>query len=154
MTTSKESRKIVAAVVGLGQSLGITTVAEGIETEEQDEMLLWLGCDQGQGWHYGRPVVAADLPGVMSARRERKPPRRAVENMQHRRSLSEFDLLPATRLAQLRAVYDGAPVGLAFLDRDTRYVALNRAGRNERAADGGASRKDREGDDSRDVAHR
>jgi PAS domain S-box-containing protein len=46
--------------------------------------------------------------------------------MQHRRSLSEFDVLPTTRLAQLRAVYDGAPVGLAFLDREMRYVTLNR----------------------------
>jgi len=126
MTRSKESRKIVAAVVGLGQSLGITTVAEGIETEAQDEMLLWLGCDRGQGWLYGRPVPAADLPGVLAARRERKPPRHAVEGMQHRQSLSEFDVLPATRLAQLRAVYDGAPVGLAFLDCDMRYVTLNR----------------------------
>src|SRR5665213_553617 len=126
MTRSKESRKIVAAVVGLGQSLGIVTVAEGIETEDQDEMLLWLGCDHGQGWFYGRPVPAADLPGVVAARRERKPARHSVENMQHRRSLSEFDLLPETRLAQLRAVYDGAPVGLAFLDREMRYVTLNR----------------------------
>ncbi len=126
MTTSKESRKIVAAVVGLGQSLGIATVAEGIETKEQDEMLLWLGCDQGQGWLYGRPVPAADLSGVVAAKRERKPLRHAVEGMQHRHSLSEYDLLPATRLAQLRAVYDGAPVGLAFLDREMRYVTLNR----------------------------
>jgi len=126
MTTSKESRKIVAAVVGLGQSLGITTVAEGIETKAQDEMLLWLGCDQGQGWLYGRPVPAEELLGVVAAKRERKPLRHAVEGMQHRHSLSDFDLLPATRLAQLRAVYDGAPVGLAFLDRDMRYVTLNR----------------------------
>lgn len=127
MMTSKESRKIVAAVVGLGQSLGITTVAEGIETDEQDEMLLWLGCDRGQGWLYGYPVPATDLPGVVAAAgRQRKEPRHAVEGMQHRRSLSEFDVLPTTRLAQLRAVYDGAPVGLAFLDREMRYVTLNR----------------------------
>jgi EAL domain-containing protein (putative c-di-GMP-specific phosphodiesterase class I) len=43
MIQRRESRKIVAAVVGLGQSLGLTTVAEGIETREQAEMLLWLG---------------------------------------------------------------------------------------------------------------
>jgi len=47
MTEKRESRKIVAAVVGLGQSLGLTTVAEGVETQEQANMLLWLGCDLG-----------------------------------------------------------------------------------------------------------
>jgi PAS domain S-box-containing protein len=46
--------------------------------------------------------------------------------MSHRRSVSEFEMLPAVRLAQLRAVYDGAPVGLGFVDREMRYVMLNR----------------------------
>jgi PAS domain S-box-containing protein len=41
-------------------------------------------------------------------------------------SISSLDSLPAQRLAQLQAVYDGAPVGLAFLDRNLRYVNLNR----------------------------
>src|SRR3546814_10582383 len=41
-------------------------------------------------------------------------------------SRGSFDLLPSVRLAQLQAVYDGAPVGLAFVDRDLRYKMLNR----------------------------
>ena len=65
MTTQRESRKIVAAIIGLGQSLGLTTVAEGVESEKQDEMLRWLGCELGQGWLYGRPVPAAGLPEVI-----------------------------------------------------------------------------------------
>jgi PAS domain S-box-containing protein len=125
MTMSKESRKIVAAVVGLGQSLGITTVAEGIATEEQDAMLLWLGCDYGQGWLFGEAVPAKALPETMAALQERKM-QRPAGGMPSRHSVSEFDRAPAMRLAQLRAVYDGAPVGLAFLDRDLRYVTLNR----------------------------
>ena len=48
MTERRESRKIVAGVVGLGQSLGLRTVAEGIETREQAETMLWLGCELGQ----------------------------------------------------------------------------------------------------------
>ena len=126
MTTNKESRKIVAAIVGLGQSLGIETVAEGIETEEQDEMLLWLGCDYGQGWLYGRPVPAAEIPGVLALPRTREAPQRVLKDSSRRQSLSAFDLAPATRLAQLRAVYDGAPVGLAFVDRELRFVTLNK----------------------------
>jgi EAL domain-containing protein (putative c-di-GMP-specific phosphodiesterase class I) len=45
MTEKRASRKIVAAVVGLGQSLGLRTIGEGIETREQAETMLWLGCD-------------------------------------------------------------------------------------------------------------
>jgi PAS domain S-box-containing protein len=43
-----------------------------------------------------------------------------------RASRSSLDSLPSQRLAQLQAVYDGAPVGLAFLDRNLRYMNLNR----------------------------
>ena len=66
MGVTLESRKIAAAVVGLGQSLGLCTVAEGVETRNQAEMLLWLGCDQAQGWLYGRPVPAEKLAEIVA----------------------------------------------------------------------------------------
>ena len=62
-----ESRKIVAAVVGMGQNLGLVTLAEGVETREQQEILINLGCAQGQGWLYGRPVGADQIPGLVAA---------------------------------------------------------------------------------------
>ncbi len=55
MVSNLESRKIVAAVVGLGQSLGLITVAEGVEEPETAALLRDLGCDIGQGWLFGRP---------------------------------------------------------------------------------------------------
>src|ERR1019366_5021526 len=71
ITERRDSRKIVAAVIGMGQSLGLTTVAEGVATQEQADMLLWLGCDEAQGWLYGRPVPGRELAGVIAAQRER-----------------------------------------------------------------------------------
>jgi PAS domain S-box-containing protein len=124
MTDRRGSRKIVAAVVGLGQSLGLTTVAEGIETREQAEMLLWMGCEMGQGWLYGRPAPAEELPRLISAPRNRLStglPRPGMSG-----SVSQMDTLPGHRLAQLQAVFDGSPAGLCFLDRNVRYVNLNR----------------------------
>jgi diguanylate cyclase (GGDEF)-like protein/PAS domain S-box-containing protein len=123
MTERRESRKIVAAVIGLGQSLGLTTVAEGIETSEQSEMMRWLGCELGQGWLYGKPVASGDLAAVASATRD-KPEEEITSPW---KSLSEMNLdgPPSQRLAQLQAVYDGAPVGLAFIDQDLKYVNLN-----------------------------
>ena len=61
MTSDKESWKIVAAVIGLGQSLGLTTVAEGVETAETAAQLRSLGCIIGQGWLFGRPGPAETI---------------------------------------------------------------------------------------------
>ena len=58
MAVNPDSRKIVAAVVGLGHSLGLITVAEGVEDLGTAAMLRDLGCDLGQGWLFGRPCPA------------------------------------------------------------------------------------------------
>ena len=50
------SVKIVYSIIGLAKSLGIQTIAEGVEAKEQFEMLLDFGCDQIQGFYLGRPV--------------------------------------------------------------------------------------------------
>jgi PAS domain-containing protein len=123
MTERRDSRKIVAAVVGMGQSLGLTTVAEGVATQEQADMLLWLGCDQAQGWLYGRPVPARELAAVIAAQRERPA---AASFRWKNLTVGNLEGLPSQRLAQLQAVYDGAPVALGFLDRSLKYVNLNR----------------------------
>ncbi len=123
MTSQRESRKIVAAVVGLGYSLGMITVAEGVETEEQAGMLLWLGCELAQGWLYGRPLPAERIPDMVAA-----APRTSYSKTPSERKQGEvfsLEASPAQRLAQLRAIYDGAPVGLCFLDRNLRYISLN-----------------------------
>ncbi len=124
MTEKRESRKIVSAVIGLGQSLGLTTVAEGIETQEQAEMMLWLGCDLGQGYFYERPMPAENLVACISAHREKI----VTKNLSawKRISAANLDVSPSQRLAQLQALYDGAPIGLAFIDQNLRYVNLNK----------------------------
>jgi EAL domain-containing protein (putative c-di-GMP-specific phosphodiesterase class I) len=45
----------VSSIVGLGQSLHVTITAEGVETESQAAILRKWGCDQVQGFYYGRP---------------------------------------------------------------------------------------------------
>lgn len=52
---SRQSREIVRATIRLARSLNINVVAEGIETQEIAQELLELGCEFGQGWHFGRP---------------------------------------------------------------------------------------------------
>jgi diguanylate cyclase (GGDEF)-like protein/PAS domain S-box-containing protein len=57
---------IVKAVLSLGQSLGIRAVAEGVETAAQASFLREHGCDLGQGYHFGRPMPASDVPRFIS----------------------------------------------------------------------------------------
>jgi diguanylate cyclase (GGDEF)-like protein len=56
---------IVRALIGLGKSLGIETVAEGIETVEQASFLRRHGCNLGQGFFYSAPAPAADVPSLI-----------------------------------------------------------------------------------------
>ncbi len=53
--SSPQTSAIVSSIVGLGQSLHVTITAEGVETESQAAMLKKWGCDQVQGYYYGRP---------------------------------------------------------------------------------------------------
>ncbi|MFO7602341.1 MAG: EAL domain-containing protein, partial [Gammaproteobacteria bacterium] len=52
---------ICRAVINLARSLGLETVAEGVEREEQARFLRKEGCDIGQGYLYSKPITAAEL---------------------------------------------------------------------------------------------
>jgi PAS domain S-box-containing protein len=125
MTHTRESRKIVAAIIGLGNSLDLVTVAEGVESQTHADMLLWLGCELGQGWFYGRPVPAEELSAVLIPTTLRPSPGPLSQYQDAAMPLSH-EALPTQRLAQLHAIYDGVPVGLCFLDRNLRYISINK----------------------------
>ncbi len=59
LATSDQEAAIVAAVISLSHALGLTTVAEGIETVAHLDRLRTLGCDVGQGFYFGRPGPAS-----------------------------------------------------------------------------------------------
>ncbi len=58
---------IVGAVVGLARALGLAVVAEGVETTDQAAGLRRLGCTLAQGYHFARPLPAADLAALLAA---------------------------------------------------------------------------------------
>ncbi len=58
---ARESRVMVDAIVALSQKLSIKVIAEGVETQQQADMLKAIGCDMAQGYLFGRP---APLPAI------------------------------------------------------------------------------------------
>ena len=64
----KRDASIAEAVIGLAHALGMTTVAEGIETPEQLRVLEELGCDLGQGWLFARAQPPQDATALMGGR--------------------------------------------------------------------------------------
>jgi diguanylate cyclase (GGDEF)-like protein/PAS domain S-box-containing protein len=58
VASSRSARAIVQAVVGLGETLGMAIVAEGVETEEQMRVLAEAGCTHVQGYLFSRPLAA------------------------------------------------------------------------------------------------
>jgi len=60
---------ITQAVVALGRSLGLITVAEGVETQAQEAILKALHCTVGQGYLFSRPIPAAELESAIGAGR-------------------------------------------------------------------------------------
>jgi EAL domain-containing protein (putative c-di-GMP-specific phosphodiesterase class I) len=58
-------KAIVAAIISMGKAVGMRVVAEGIETEAQQDILKDLGCDVGQGFFFGRPVPSREVPSLV-----------------------------------------------------------------------------------------
>ena len=56
MISADQALQIVRTIIELARALGMDVVAEGVETREQHELLLALGCRYGQGFLFSRPV--------------------------------------------------------------------------------------------------
>jgi EAL domain-containing protein (putative c-di-GMP-specific phosphodiesterase class I) len=69
LTTDADDAGIVAAVIGMGNSLHMRVVAEGIETREQLEFLQEYNCPQGQGFYFSRPLPAAECGKLLERRK-------------------------------------------------------------------------------------
>lgn len=62
---------IASMVIELGRNLNLTVIAEGIEEEAQAQTLLKMGCHEGQGYLYAKPMMASDLVQWIEARRNK-----------------------------------------------------------------------------------
>jgi len=63
---TREAIAIIRAVVALADSLGMATTAEGVETEQEHEMVQALGCTRAQGYYFGRPLPVYEARAIVS----------------------------------------------------------------------------------------
>jgi diguanylate cyclase len=66
VTGDGEDHAIVDSVLRLAAGLGLAAVAEGVETGEQVEVLLGLGCTISQGFHFARPQPPDELERLLA----------------------------------------------------------------------------------------
>ena len=99
VTTDARARAVTRSTVAMAAELGLVVIAEGVEHQDQGEALLEMGCAQGQGWYFGRPVPATSLHAWL-------PP----------------VALPAQRTGPLRSAAPHADAGTAP-DRPQRLVS-------------------------------
>jgi EAL domain-containing protein (putative c-di-GMP-specific phosphodiesterase class I) len=62
LAESPEDRAIATAIISMGKALGLTVVAEGVETTEQDIFLRGRACDEVQGYLFSKPVQPEMIP--------------------------------------------------------------------------------------------
>jgi EAL domain-containing protein (putative c-di-GMP-specific phosphodiesterase class I) len=68
--TDPEDKAIVSAIIGMAKSLGISTIAEGVETSEQLQYLREQGCDEVQGFYYSKPLRAKEFETFLKINRK------------------------------------------------------------------------------------
>lgn len=110
MLEKKDSRKIISSVVGLGRSLDMDVIAEGVETDEQAEMLRGIGCLYAQGYLFGRPVTAAETHLMLSTATDKGVLRRVA-----RLSLDQ-------RAHQISSMYAVPGTSICFLNPELMIV--------------------------------
>lgn len=73
LATSSDAQAIAQAIIGLGTTLNLAIIAEGVETEQQAELLQKMGCVLGQGYLFGHPLPAGEMAQQLSERTGWRP---------------------------------------------------------------------------------
>ena len=79
MEHDRQDQMIVRTIIDLAESLGMQTIAEGIETRSQMKLLTELGCAEGQGYLYARPMPATKFLAYLADSDKARQPARTVE---------------------------------------------------------------------------
>ena len=63
LLADSDDAAIVSSTIGLSKQLGLSVIAEGIENRATADLLVTMGCEEGQGYFFGRPMPASEFEG-------------------------------------------------------------------------------------------
>lgn len=66
LTPNSKELALCQAIITMAKSLGMTIIAEGIETKQQQDLLTTMGCDYGQGFYFSKPVRASAISQLIT----------------------------------------------------------------------------------------
>ncbi|MDT8397947.1 MAG: EAL domain-containing protein [Pseudomonadales bacterium] len=118
---SEESRAVIKSIVDLSHSLGLQTIAEGIETEESLSYLKTIGCDLAQGYFIARPMLAEQVNAWLL---HQEP----VQEVQRQTGLYDVQILDISReirfrrlMRLARRLFDIPAAVISLVDRDHQW---------------------------------
>jgi diguanylate cyclase (GGDEF)-like protein len=88
MTDASDNAEIVRTIVTLARNLGMEVIAEGVETQEQNQQLKALGCEYGQGYLFSKPVDTAAVSVLLAAELAREAGLNLPENSYQEEALA------------------------------------------------------------------
>jgi diguanylate cyclase (GGDEF)-like protein/PAS domain S-box-containing protein len=83
LLTDTDDAAIVNSTVGLSKQLGLSVIAEGIENRASADLLVTMGCEEGQGYFFGKPMPAGDFEAKYGLLDPQRPPVHSVANRHH-----------------------------------------------------------------------
>lgn len=115
----EKSRKMITSIVRMAKSLDISTLAEGVETEEQYLFLRNIGCEKIQGYYFGRPMPIDQMPGFFKSMGMTREPAKWRSYFSR---LSQIDYLTDKPLCVVDD--DGVNMNLLFANQAYRDVLI------------------------------
>ncbi|MBO6241346.1 MAG: bifunctional diguanylate cyclase/phosphodiesterase [Butyrivibrio sp.] len=127
--TNKKSRVILATIVNMAKELGIHTLAEGVETQEQYDFLRRIGCEKLQGYLFGKPKPMSEIDRSIELSDD------VCEDFEYHEyydGIGGINLLGSTPLRpKTMQVFNNLPIGiLEFVDETPVIIYANDAYRN------------------------
>jgi EAL domain-containing protein (putative c-di-GMP-specific phosphodiesterase class I) len=83
LLTDTDDAAIVNSTVGLSKQLGLSVIAEGIENRASADLLVTMGCEEGQGYFFGKPMPAGDFEAKYGLLDPQRRPVHSVANRHH-----------------------------------------------------------------------
>ena len=124
--TNKKTQVILAAIVNMAKELGIHTLAEGVETQEQYDFLRRIGCEKLQGYLFGKPKPVSEFVRSSDCSYEICEDRRFSKYYD---KIGDINLLGSTPLRpKTMEVVNNTPIALSELENGVpRYIYANNA---------------------------